>query len=93
MTTHTVPQTSENPVSLQPWMHREDHGLAADVLSRQQNGVSQPPKGFPPLIHGPDKIQPHRLDLDGPDVAAVEETLNSSHGKLLLNFAPRLYVI
>ncbi|KAI0847169.1 Clavaminate synthase-like protein [Daldinia vernicosa] len=56
-------------------------------MSPEQNGVSQPPKGFPPLIHGPtkwsgldpDKMQPHRLDLDGPDVAAIGETLQSFH--------------
>ncbi|KAI1653974.1 Clavaminate synthase-like protein [Daldinia decipiens] len=87
MTNDTVPHTAENAVSLQPWMHREGHGLVADVLSRQQDGISHPPRGFPPSIHGPtkwsgldpNKIQPHTLTLDGPDVAAIRGTLESSH--------------
>ncbi|KAF3064375.1 hypothetical protein GL218_02753 [Daldinia childiae] len=87
MTNHTVPHTSENPVSLQPWVHHEDHGPVADLLSRQQNGISQPPEGFPPSIHeatrwsglDTNKIQPHTFILDGPDVAAMEGTLKSFH--------------
>ncbi|KAL7624809.1 hypothetical protein AAE478_004023 [Parahypoxylon ruwenzoriense] len=86
MTPHIIPLASESLSGLQAWVHREEHGLAAGVLSRQQSSILEPPRGFPPFVEGPtnwtgsgrNNMQPHFLNLDGPSITEVEAGLQSS---------------
>ncbi|KAI1377044.1 Clavaminate synthase-like protein [Hypoxylon crocopeplum] len=85
MTAHMFPLASQSPTGLQPRMRREEHGLAADILPRQQSSFSQPPPGFPAHIDGPTNwsglapTQVHTLDLGARGVADMEKSLHSFH--------------
>ncbi|KAI1396843.1 Clavaminate synthase-like protein [Hypoxylon fuscum] len=78
MTAHMLPLASESLTSMQPWVRHDERGLAADVLTRQQGSILQPPPGFPGHIDSPlnwtgNDRQKHVLDLSGSEITEVEE--------------------
>ncbi|KAI0381247.1 Clavaminate synthase-like protein [Hypomontagnella monticulosa] len=85
MTAHVLPPASGSLTGLQPWVRQEEHGSAADIMSRQQNGAPQPPPGLPGHVSGPmgwsgqdtPKMQAHELKLDDVRVPMVEQGLQS----------------
>ncbi|KAI1454222.1 Clavaminate synthase-like protein [Annulohypoxylon moriforme] len=87
MTTHVLPLVSESLAGVQPWMRREEHGIAAETLSRQQSGTSGPPEKLPGFISGPlnwsrlDSVgkQVHRLELNDSGIAEIEQALEAFH--------------
>ncbi|KAI2607811.1 Clavaminate synthase-like protein [Hypoxylon sp. NC1633] len=85
MTDHISPLSSESVINLQGWLRSEEHGLAADIVSRQHSSIPQPPRGFPSHINDPigwsgldaDGTQVHIFDLKSSGQAAVEECWQS----------------
>ncbi|KAI1407688.1 Clavaminate synthase-like protein [Hypoxylon sp. FL1857] len=83
MTTHILSLASESLTDLQLRLRHEEHGRAAEFLSRRQSSIPQPPPGFPDSIDGPmtwsgrdsDELKVHRLDLGGSGVAEAGQSL------------------
>lgn len=91
MTAQFLPYTSQDFPSDYPWVEL-DNNLASLGQGSQHNGSRQPPPGFPASIEGPmawsgnhnGEIDQYILELDGDDVAEVEEALESFKGTVPL---------
>jgi hypothetical protein len=87
MTAHLLHHTSQRLSADRPW-DELDHNLLPLDQESQHNGNRQPPAGFPATIEGPmawsgdynGELDRYIVDLDGDDVAEVEEALESFKG-------------
>ncbi|KAI0879903.1 Clavaminate synthase-like protein [Annulohypoxylon maeteangense] len=87
MTAHVLPLVSESLAGLQPWMRHEEHGLAAEDLSRQQSSNPNPSQQLPSFIGGSlnwsrldsAEKQVHRLELNDSGIAEIEQALEAFH--------------